>query len=963
MTTTLHPKKIMHSNRSLFNSSAIVVALFALGSAFAQVTPAFNPPTARPESKEEAIVLSPFEVTADSDKGYQAGDTLAGTRFKTELKDTAASISVLTADFLSDVGANDLTDALKYSASAQLNVGDDSGSSASPNGNTQQSSPPLFRVRGQATTQARNYFTLSLDTNTYNIERIEDSRGPNSVLFGFGSPGGILNISTKQPRTDRSFNKATVETGSFDSHRETLDINRVLMQGKLAVRVNAVDDQMGTFQEYAFKRDRRFDLGVKYQVMPTLQLRVEFERAFVRENKPRPFALLDGGVQSWLAKGAPTTATLATNAALGITRISTSSRRLTWVGNTNTLVEMAGSLQTTDPGTTAITNRALAGPTINYAGPGEINQYNANNFSVFLEKKIGRSTFVELVYHQQNRGGTDTDPSQTNLKLWGDPNQFLPVGTTNPYAGKMYIENSSAAWERNITYTSLNALRATISTEADAGKWGNYRVAALAEYDRNGSRTFTQQETWAGAPFNAAPENAVNQVRRRNYVTPGVWNTFYINSPLTTGLIKGAIDPVTGRTLNSAWIARGQNNGDSPSNQKIALVSGQARYFGGRIVLGAGFRDDKVDSLVRTAQRDPVTQEYSAAYATEVDTPREAKNSTVGVMVHLMPAISVFYNRANNQGLPPSQKIIDITNLNAPAITGPLSKGEGQDYGFNLRLLDGKINLRAARYTTNTTDLTMSFSPTGIGPDKVSSTIMGTLQAAGLVTQAVADAHTTLAAGATYTLASKGYEVSLIANPTKNWRMQVNYSYTDTAQSNWGPELFAWANHEIAYWQSFNRGSLQTNSTTTIDQAIAFMLAGFNTQANIGGLGETGVRPSKVNVFTRYDLPWETLKGAYVGGGYRFQSKDLAGSNATNTVGYYGPSFWRADLLAGYKFQKSVFGRFGQFVKGLTIQLNVDNVFGQDKYLITRIQPDGVTVWRAIPQAPRSWRLQAMFDF
>ena len=88
-------------------------------------------------------------------------------------------------------------------------------------------------------------------------------------------------------------------------------------------------------------------------------------------------------------------------------------------------------------------------------------------------------------------------------------------------------------------------------------------------------------------------------------------------------------------------------------------------------------------------------------------------------MVHLMPTISVFYNRANNQGLPPSQKIIDITNLSAPAITGPLSKGEGQDYGFNVRLLDGKINLRAARYTTNTTDLTMSFSPTGIAPSVV----------------------------------------------------------------------------------------------------------------------------------------------------------------------------------------------------------------------------------------------------
>src|SRR5262245_32692612 len=45
---------------------------------------------------EPTIVLSPFEVVAEEDSGYKATSTLAGTRLRSELKDLAASISVVT---------------------------------------------------------------------------------------------------------------------------------------------------------------------------------------------------------------------------------------------------------------------------------------------------------------------------------------------------------------------------------------------------------------------------------------------------------------------------------------------------------------------------------------------------------------------------------------------------------------------------------------------------------------------------------------------------------------------------------------------------------------------------------------------------------------------------------------------------------------------------------------------------
>ncbi|MGH7956225.1 MAG: TonB-dependent receptor plug domain-containing protein, partial [Opitutaceae bacterium] len=236
-----------------------------------------EPGTVGRDPNVDTVTLSPFTVTADADVGYAASSTLAGSRFNTPLKDTAASISVLTAEFISDIGATNLTEALQYSTSTQPDQDDAGSDGANPSGNSMLEFGDRFRVRGQNVTQARNYFALRIQSDNYNVERIEDSRGPNSVLFGFGSPGGIVNVSTKQARLDRSFKRATVQMGSFDSHRETLDVNQLLLHGRLGLRLNAVYDQSNDFREYAFSRDRRFDLAVKFQATPATQFRAVYE--------------------------------------------------------------------------------------------------------------------------------------------------------------------------------------------------------------------------------------------------------------------------------------------------------------------------------------------------------------------------------------------------------------------------------------------------------------------------------------------------------------------------------------------------------------------------------------------------------------------------------------------------------------------------------------------------------------
>src|SRR4051812_48484641 len=71
-------------------------------------------------ASEETLQLSPFEVRADTDNGYLATSAQSGTRLRSELKDIAASVSVVTKDFMNDIGARNLEDLLTYTTNTEV---------------------------------------------------------------------------------------------------------------------------------------------------------------------------------------------------------------------------------------------------------------------------------------------------------------------------------------------------------------------------------------------------------------------------------------------------------------------------------------------------------------------------------------------------------------------------------------------------------------------------------------------------------------------------------------------------------------------------------------------------------------------------------------------------------------------------------------------------------------------------
>ncbi len=94
------------TTRSWFTSMMVMLGSPA---ALAQNVPVAPPAT---PSSSGAILLTPFEVSSDKDNGYAATETLAGTRMRTSLRDVGASLSILTPEFMRDLGVNSFDQAL-----------------------------------------------------------------------------------------------------------------------------------------------------------------------------------------------------------------------------------------------------------------------------------------------------------------------------------------------------------------------------------------------------------------------------------------------------------------------------------------------------------------------------------------------------------------------------------------------------------------------------------------------------------------------------------------------------------------------------------------------------------------------------------------------------------------------------------------------------------------------------------
>ncbi len=273
--------------------------------------------TAQEDDDEEAIFdLSPFTVQEDEAVGYQALSTLAGTRIKTPLRDVGAAISVFTPEFLEDTGATDASTVLSYGLNTEVsgeqgNFAGGEDTNFGPSTDAQRANPQnnAQRIRGLAAASiTRGFFLTDIPFDSYNTTRITINRGPNSLLFGVGSPGGIINNTVKAATLGDTFGEIGVRFGENGSNRQTLDYNYVLIEDVLALRIAAMNEHLNFHQEPAFEEDSRIHLAAELKLFtnedsdffgPTI-LRMNFEDGSI-EGTPVNVIPPRDGYSSWFA--------------------------------------------------------------------------------------------------------------------------------------------------------------------------------------------------------------------------------------------------------------------------------------------------------------------------------------------------------------------------------------------------------------------------------------------------------------------------------------------------------------------------------------------------------------------------------------------------------------------------------------------------------------------------------------
>lgn len=198
---------------------------------------AFNPDGEQSEDNIEVL------ATGERQQGYFVPNASTATRTDTPLIDIPQSIQVVPQQLIRDRNTTELEGALE-TVPGVVPAG---GRGTSANG-------PNILIRGFDATNSiyRDgipYFTFA-PISTNDIERIEVLKGPASVLFGAGDPGGVINLVSKKPLNEPSY-AISFTAGNFDSYRGDVDFSGPLNNEKtVKYRFNLSYEDYGSFRDF-----------------------------------------------------------------------------------------------------------------------------------------------------------------------------------------------------------------------------------------------------------------------------------------------------------------------------------------------------------------------------------------------------------------------------------------------------------------------------------------------------------------------------------------------------------------------------------------------------------------------------------------------------------------------------------------------------------------------------------------
>ncbi|NOU22925.1 MAG: TonB-dependent receptor [Methyloglobulus sp.] len=233
--------------------------------------------TTLPKVTVEADADNPYDdptwQTDPYNTDYVLPKATAGTKTNTPIMETPLNVQVISKQVLKDQQVIRLKDALK-------NVSGVIGSSYDGSSNS------LFLRGFETNTFFRNGFRLDnpsgysrgLTSRQFaNVESVEVLKGASAILYGRVEPGGMVNVTTKQPLATPYY-ALQQQFGSYGLYRTSLDASGPLTKDDtLLYRMNMSYESKKSFRDLVDDENIFLAPIIKWNISPTTQATLEME--------------------------------------------------------------------------------------------------------------------------------------------------------------------------------------------------------------------------------------------------------------------------------------------------------------------------------------------------------------------------------------------------------------------------------------------------------------------------------------------------------------------------------------------------------------------------------------------------------------------------------------------------------------------------------------------------------------
>ena len=214
------------------------------------------------EAKEETVRMSAFEVAADPDSSYGALNSNSITQFNLELFKLPMTADIYTDAFMKDISATSVESMImEYNPGSGIAL---TAPQAVPIVESyERLADSSVSIRGLYTPNYQRDGLIPLSTystssttgtgfsSNFDLERVEILKGPQSMLYGSGGGGGVMNMVSKQARLGKP---------AFGSFRFVVDqYGHKLGQLDYGVGTDRVAARVATIRQTT--GGRRIDIG------------------------------------------------------------------------------------------------------------------------------------------------------------------------------------------------------------------------------------------------------------------------------------------------------------------------------------------------------------------------------------------------------------------------------------------------------------------------------------------------------------------------------------------------------------------------------------------------------------------------------------------------------------------------------------------------------------------------------